>query len=100
MGLRYHNKYHKEMDTIVLHMRRDVWVVRARKIATTLDVRCRICLERFLLSRQICAGQMMGKLPKERSTSDYPAWTSVNIDLFRPMTIQDDCVKKGLRIFK
>ena len=71
-------------------------MIRARKIPMTLDARCRICLER----RKICARQVMGQLPKERSTSDYPAWTSVNMDLFRPMMIQEDCVKKGPRIFK
>ena len=94
--LYYHNKYHKEMDTIVVHVRRDVWVIRARKIAATLDVRCRICLER----RKICAGQMMGQLPMERSAADYPDWTSVSMDLFEPMMIWDYCVKKVPRIYK
>ena len=96
MGLFYHNKYHKETDTIVAHMRRDVWVIRARKIAMTLDVRCWICFERG----KIFAGQVMGLLPKERSAADYPAWTLVNMDLFGPMMIRDDCVMKGPRIYK
>ena len=39
----YHDKFHKEVDTIVAHVRRDV---KARKVATSIDKRCRICLER------------------------------------------------------
>ena len=92
----YHNKHHKEVDTIVTHVRSDVWVIKARKIAATLDGRCRICLER----RHKCAGQVMGKLPLERSSLEYPAWSCVNMDLFGPLTIRDDCVKKGPRVQK
>ena len=55
----YHDKFHKEVDTIVAHVRRDVWVVKARKIATSIDKRCRICLER----RKRWSGQKMGELP-------------------------------------
>ena len=55
----YHDKFHKEVDTIVAHVRRDVWVVKARKIAASIDKRCRICLER----RKRWAGQIMGDLP-------------------------------------
>ena len=91
----YHEKFHKEVDTIVAHVRRDVWVVKARKIATSIDKRCRICLER----RKRWAGQMMGELPSYRSNI-MPAWSAVNMDLFGPLTIRDDCVKKGPRVFK
>ena len=42
----YHSKFHKEVDTIVAHVRSDVWVVKARKIASSIDQKCRICLER------------------------------------------------------
>ena len=30
--LHYHNKFHKEIDTIVAHTRNDIWVVNCRKI--------------------------------------------------------------------
>ena len=41
----------------------------------------------------------MGELPSFRSNI-MPAWYAVNMDLFGPMTIRDDCVKKGPRIYK
>ena len=40
----YHNRHHKEPDTIVAHTRKDVWVVSCRKIASSIDSKCRICL--------------------------------------------------------
>ena len=76
---------------MVTHVRRDVWIVKARKIMAAIDSKCRICLER----RHRCANQMMGKLPLERSNLEYPAWLCLNMDLFGPITIKDDCVKKG-----
>ena len=42
----------------------------------------------------------MGQLPLERSSLEYPAWSCVNMDLFGPITIRDDCVKKGPRVNK
>ena len=45
------------------------------------------------------AGQVMGDLPSFR-TEVKPAWTSVNMDLFGPYLIRDDCVKRGPRIYK
>ena len=91
----YHYKFNKEVDTIVAHVRRDVWVVKARKIASGVDQKCRICLER----RRRWSGQEMGELPTCRSDM-MPAWSSVNMDLFGPLTIRDDCVKKGPRVYK
>ena len=41
----------------------------------------------------------MGSLPAFRSTI-APPWSAVNLDLFGPMTIRDDVVKKGCRIYK
>ena len=77
------------------HVRRDVWVVKARKIATSIDQKCRKCLER----RKKWSGQSMGDLPSCRSNI-MPAWSAVNMDLFGPMIIRDDCVKKGPRVYK
>ena len=42
----------------------------------------------------------MGDLPDCRSNLIMPAWSSVTMDLFRPLTIRDDCVKKGPRVTK
>ena len=83
------------MDTIVAHVRRDVWVVKARKIASSIDLKCRLCLEK----RKRIDGQIMGELPTFRSEI-MPAWSAVNMDLFGPLIIRDDCVKKGPRIHK
>ena len=70
----YHDKYHKEVDTIVAHVRRDVWVVKARKIAASIDKACRICLER----RKRWAGQMMGELPSLVRSKYGSFWTPYN----------------------
>ena len=36
----YHKKVHKEMDSVVAHVRQDCWVVKCRKIAAGLDGKC------------------------------------------------------------
>ena len=92
----YHNRHHKEPDTIVSHTRRDVWVVNCRKIASSIDSRCRICL----IGRRQRAAQVMGDLPSLRSTDLSPAWSAVNMDLFGPFWIRDECVKRGPRVTK
>ena len=91
----YTNKFHKEVDTIVTHGRRNVWVVKARKITFNIFQRCRRCLER----RKKWFGQLMRDLPSCRSVIK-PAWSAVNMDLFGLMVIRDDCVNKGPRIYK
>ena len=93
---RYHDKFHKDVDTIVAHVRSDVWVVSARKVASSIDGKCKICLIR----RHKIAGQLMGELPECRSDPVHPAWSAVNMDIFGPYLIRDDCVKKGPRVFK
>ena len=42
----------------------------------------------------------MGDLPECRSNPIMPAWSSVTMDLFGPIIIRDDCVKKGPRVTK
>ena len=91
----YHNKYHNEVDTIVAHARRDVWIVKARKIASFIDIRCLICK----LKRKKLASQIMEELPEFRSKM-LPPFSVVCMDLFGPLEIRDDCVKRGPRIFK
>ena len=93
--LHYHDKMHRDIDTVVTAARADVWIVKARKLATIWDSRCKICK----IKRQKVASQVMGDLPTER-TEIKPAWTSVNLDLFGPFLIRDDCVKRGPRVFK
>ena len=93
--LHYHDKHHRDIDTVVAVARADVWVVKARKLGAEWDNKCKICL----IKRQKKAGQVMGDLPSFR-TEMKPAWTSVNMDLFGPYLIRDDCVKRGPRIYK
>jgi hypothetical protein len=83
--LHYHDKYHRDIDTVVAVARADVWVVKARKLGAEWDNKCKICL----IKRQRMAGQAMGDLPSFR-TEVKPAWTSVNMDLFGPYLIRDD----------
>ena len=84
------------MDTIVAHTRNDVWVINCRKIASSIDSSCKICL----IGRQHRAAQLMGNLPPSRSVDISPAWSAVNMDLFGPMQIRDECIKKGPRVVK
>ena len=93
--LHYHDEVHRDIDTVVAVARADVWVVQARRLASHWDNRCKICK----LKRRQMAGQQMGDLPSFR-TEIRPPWTSVNMDLFGPYLIRDDCVKKGPRIYK
>ena len=94
--LHYHNKYHKEPDTIVTHTRRDVWVVNCRKFASSIDYKCVICQA----GRKQRSAQIMGDLPPSRSTDTSPAWSAINMDLFGPLWIRDECVKRGPRVNK
>ena len=92
----YHDKFHKEPDTIVAHTRNDAWVVKCRKFASVIDAKCKICL----LGRKQRSEQVMGNLPSVRSTDLLPAWAAVNMDLFGPLVIRDECVKRGPRVLK
>ena len=91
----YHDKYHCDVDTIVAHVRQDCWVVKARMYASIWDRRCRICKEK----RKHKMKQVMGDMPDFKYIT-MPAWTCVNMDLFGPIIIRDDCVKKGPRVMK
>ena len=93
--LHYHDKHHREADTIVTLVRNEVWPVKARKIASSIDSRCRICLEK----RKRFAKQEMGVLPDFRSDM-LPCFAVTCMDIFGPYEIRDDCVKKGPRIYK
>ena len=90
----YHNRFHKEVDTIVAHTRNDVWVINCRKFASAIDSRCKICI----IGRNHRASQVMGTLPAVRSTCIAPAWSAVNMDLFGPIQIRDECIKRGPRV--
>ena len=92
----YHNKFHKAPDTIVAHVRADAWVINCRKLASTIDRRCRVCI----IGRSHRAAQLMGDLPSIRSDPISPAWSAVNMDLFGPIWIRDECIKRGPKVNK
>ena len=91
----YHKRFHKEVDTIVAHVRNDFWVVKCRKIASSLDAKCIDCK----LQRKHRAEQIMGELPEFR-TSIQPAFSVVGVDLWGPIVIRDDVIKRGNRTTK
>ena len=91
----YHDKYHVEVDTIVSHVRQDCWVLHCRKIASSVDDKCKVCK----LKRKATLTQVMGDLPDFRAQI-LPAFTVVGCDLFGPLLIKDDVVKRGARVNK
>jgi len=91
----YHNKFHNEVDTTVTQVRNDYWVLKCRRIASSLDSKCIDCK----LKRKCRASQVMGELPEYR-TSLQPAFNVVGCDLWGPLTIRDDVVKRGNRVTK
>ena len=93
--LHHHDKHHREVDTTVTFIRNEVWPIKVRKIAASVDSRCRICAEK----RKRFAKQEMGVLPDFRSEI-RPSFAVTCMDLFGPYDIRDDCVKKGPRIYK
>ena len=93
---RYHDRYHKQVDTVVTHVRSDVWIIGIRKLASKIDRKCVKCLA----YRKSLAEQSMGELPDHRFSEVYPAWTCVNLDLFGPVDIRDEVIKRGPRVCK
>ena len=91
----YHNKFHNEVDTTVTQVRNDYWVLKCRRIASSLDSKCIDCK----LKRKCRASQVMGELPEYR-TSLQPAFSVVGCDLWGPLTIRDDVIKRGNRVTK
>ena len=57
--LHYHDRHHCQADTVVTHVRNDNWPIKAKKIASSIDARCRICKEK----RVQTASQIMGEIP-------------------------------------
>ena len=91
----YHNKYHTDIESVVAHIRNEVWIIKIRKLVSGIDKKCKLCL----IKRKKMAAQMMGELPEFRFRPSS-AFSAVCMDLFGPMIIRDDCVKKGPRVTK
>ena len=93
--LKFHKKFHKDLDTICAHVRRNYWIQNMRKIAASIDRNCKFCL----ILRQKVSSQLMGDLPLYRSTPSG-AFESCNLDLFGPILVKDSVVKRGPRVRK
>ena len=91
----FHDKFHRDIDTTVAIVRREVWPIKLRKIASSVDSHCRICIEK----RKQFMEQQMGDLPQFRSEM-LPSFTVTCMDLFGPFEIKDDVVKKGPKKIK
>ena len=81
---------------MVAFVRSNVWVIGARKIASIIDKSCVSCIK----SRKARAIQVMGDLPDHRFADVHPAWSCVNMDLFGPLEIRDEVVKRGPKVCK
>ena len=90
-----HDKYHRDVDTTVMHIRKEFWIPGLRKIVSTIDRHCKICL----ISRQKVARQMMGDMPEWISPLNGP-FSHVSMDQFGPIMIKDSVVKRGPRCKK
>ena len=61
--LYHHNRHHRDVDTTVTVVRSDVWPIKVRKLATSIDSKCVDCK----IKRRQPAGQSMGDLPSFRT---------------------------------
>ena len=91
----YHNRYHRDVDTVCHHIGAEFLIPQIRKIVTKIDKQCKFCL----ILRQKVIGQLMGDLPLCRSEPVSP-FSSVSMDLFGPLTIKDSVIKRGARTRK
>ena len=62
-----HDKYHRDVDTTVMHIRKEFWIPGIRKIVSIIDRHCKFCL----ISRQKVARQMMGDMPERLRVEVY-----------------------------
>ena len=92
IALHFHNKYHKEVDTIVAIIREQFWIIGCRKIVSSIDYNCAVCRK----NRKNRAGQQMGKLPEFR-TVPTKAWDATALDLFGPMKVKQEKSRGGAK---
>ena len=52
--LHYHDKHHRDIDTVVAVARPNVWVVKARKLGAEWDNKCKIKIKRQRMALQVC----------------------------------------------
>ena len=88
----YHQRFHRDVDTVVMHIRKEFWIVGLRRIVTVIDRNCIQCI----MTRQQVASQLMGNLPTFR-TDIISAFAHSSLDLFGPIWIKDAVIRRGGR---
>ena len=92
IAVHYHERFHRDVDTVVAAIRQEFWVTGLRKIVSNIDKNCRSCL----ISRKKLACQVMGDLPSFRTTP-ASAFSHCSMDLFGPIYIKDSVVTHETR---
>ena len=85
----YHNRHHRDVDTIVTMVRNDVWPVKVRKLASAINSKCVDCK----VKRKKLSGQVMGDLPTFR-TDMLPPFAVTGMDLLGPQEVKYEVVKR------
>ena len=91
----FHNRYHCDVYSTVCFTLKKVYVVKARRIASSIDGICRV----FKMKRKHASHQIMGLLPKFR-TCILPAFSSCSLDLWGPCFVKDEVVSRGAKRLK
>ena len=95
MASHYHERFHRGVDTVVTHIRKEFWITGLRRIVTTIDRNCRQCI----MTRQQVASQVVGKLPAFRREI-VSAFSQSSLDMFGPILIKDSVVCRGPKVKK
>ena len=91
----YHEKYHRDMDTVVTQIRKEFWIVGLKRIVSVIDKNCKHCL----IFQQKVASQVMGDLPTFR-TELSAAFSQTSLDLCGSLLIKDSVVRRGTKVRK
>ena len=88
--MKFQKKFHKDLDTIYTHSRKQYRVPNMRKIVARIDRNCKFCL----ILRQKVTHHVMGNLLGFRSKQSG-AFENCNFDPFCPITIKDNILRYG-----
>ena len=91
----HHDKFHRDVDTVVTQIRKEFWINGLRRIVSVIDRNCKHCL----ILRQKVSSQVMGDLPAFR-TQPSAAFSQTSLDLWGPVLIKDSVVRRGPRVRK
>jgi hypothetical protein len=86
-----HARDHGSVDSMVMWLRDQVWIMVARRLAKQIRGRCFTC--KYLAKKG--EEQLTGPLPEHRMRP-IPIFESTAVDLFRPLTFQDPYNKRRM----